>query len=513
MYSTNQLISSIPQSPAQAARPISYGDVSSLVGLKKLAKSCLFAQFGASFIYFFASLAFSDSHTIAVTCGVLAILISFTPVYYAFSKKQFMLLFSCISIINIAPIWFLYLEAVIPGYDAYVYSPPVYRMEAFFWISVFLIFVNLFYLICWKSISHFSIKSFSFLNTLKFSASFYAWLTILAFALPLIGYYFYLGSLENLWIWLTAGRSERGEELMANATGGIGAFSEPMRWVLQLTPMFGAIAFVSAKSKTNFLPILSLVLSILVIFIFFLSGSRGTMMFVAAPVLFFLFYYNWQRGLKFWVPAILSVFMLIGVMEFQVRFRGNLLDVMANPEKAAQENDLKSVTTFDPSKSHRDNNTYLLCLLIKGYPDKYDFNGFHSLLVTLTNPIPRALWPGKPVMTGAKDLDHQSQFVLDGPLFMGTTSLTYSVVGEAYISQGIWGLLVYGIIYSFFLLFFDGIIYYTLGKGPLAAGMLGVGVFLSFWGFRSFFALVSFLYPILFLIIAIRTWIVLKNNL
>lgn len=224
-------------------------------------------------------------------------------------------------------------------------------------------------------------------------------------------------------------------------------------------------------------------------------------MFVAAPVFFFLFYYNWHRGIAFWIPAILSIFLVIGVMEFQVRFRGNLLEVMADPDKAAKEHDLKSVTTFDPSVSHRDNNTYLLCLVVKGFPDKYEFRGFNSLFAILVNPIPRAIWPNKPVLGGARDISEQAQFILDGPLFMGTTSLTYSVVGEAYMAKGIVGLLVYGLIYGAFLIFFDGITFYTKNKDPLPAAMLGIGVFLAFWGFRSFFALMSFIYPIMFLIV------------
>ncbi|MBC8053462.1 MAG: O-antigen ligase family protein [Sphingobacteriaceae bacterium] len=493
---------SMPAGNRLVAKPQKTGDVIGLLELKKMAKSCLLAQFGASFIYFFSSLFFPDSHSLAVTCGVLAILVSLTPVFYAVSNKRFILLFSCLTAINLSPIWFLYLEAVIPGYDAYVYSQPVYRMEAFFWVAVFMIFVNGFYLLFWKRGTNFSVKSFSFLRTIKFKPAFFARLTILAFAIPLIGFYLYYGSAEKLWIYLTAGRSERGIELIMESVGGMGALLNPLTWVLQLTPMFGAIAFVSYKKRYQLLPIVSIVLSVLVIFVFFLSGSRGTMMFVAAPVLFFLFYYNWQRGLKFWIPAAISLFMLIGVMELQVRFRGNLLDVIVNPEKAAKENDLKSITTFDPSKSHRDNNTYLLCLLVKGYPDKYAYEGFNDFFATLVNPIPRAIWPNKPLMNGAKDLFYQPQWVLDGPLFMGTTSLSFSVVGEGYLANGLWGLLIYGSVYGLFLIFFDGIIYYTREKQPLPAGMLGVGVFLAFWGFRSFFALTTFLYPIMLFILA-----------
>lgn len=481
----------------------SYGDILSMLMLRRMSKACLYWQLGACFIYFFSSLLFPKSHTVAVSLGVLAIFVSLIPVFFVWSNKCFTVLLSCLSALNIAPIWFLYLEAVVPGYDAYLYSLPVYRIEAFYWISVFQIFVNLSYLLLWKNASSVSIKAFSFLKTFKLSAQFYFWLTILAFIIPLTGFYFYYGSAEKLWIYLTAGRSEQGVEMIMQSVGKLGAFMNPLNWLFQLTPLFGSIAFVAAKNKLGFYSILSVICSILVVFVYFLGGSRGIMLFVAAPAFFFLFYYNWQHGLKFWVPAILSLFLVVGAMELQVRFRGDILKVLMDPEKAVKEYDVKSLTTFDPSKSHRDNNTYLLCLLIKGYPDKYKFEGFHSLYATLVNPIPRALWPGKPVMVGSQDLFYQPQWVLDGPLFMGTTSLTFSVVGEAYQAKGMLGLLIYATIYGLFALFFDGITFYTKDKQPLAAGILGVGVFLSFWGYRSLFALVSFLYPVMLLIVAI----------
>lgn len=512
MYYANPSVSA-PVQTRQAANYSKSGDLNSLHELNKLAKACLSVQFGSSFIYFFASLLAPESHIMAVSCGVLAIIASLTPVIYALSKARFQILFSCLSVFNIAPIWFLYLEAVIPGYDAFVYSQPLYRMEVFFWVSVFLIFINVLYLVLWRKVTRLSINSFTFLREVRLKQKTYFWLTIASFFIPFMVFTYLYGSFDALWKVLTAGRADgaSGSVLMQESIGGASSMMLPLKWWWELTPLFGAIAFISAKPKYSLYALLPLALGLMIVFIYFLAGSRGAMMFVAAPMLFFLFYYNWHKGIKFWIPAVSLLFIIIAIMEVQVRFRGNLLDVIADPEKAAKANDLQSATTFDPSKSHRDNNTYLLCLLIKGYPDKYEYHGFYGLLVTLVNPIPRAIWPGKPVQTGAKDLSHQSAFVLDGPLFMGTTSLTYSVVGEAYLAQGIWGLLVYALIYALFLLFFDGIIYYAHDRSPLSAGMLGVGVFLSFWGFRSLFALVSLLYPLLFFIVAMKVILMLKK--
>jgi hypothetical protein len=153
---------------------------------------------------------------------------------------------------------------------------------------------------------------------------------------------------------------------------------------------------------------------------------------------------------------------------------------------------------------------YLFCLMVQGYPDRYAYEGFNNFFAILVNPIPRVIWPNKPILNGANDLSHQSLFILDGPLFMGTTSLTYSVVGEAYQADGMWAIFVYAIVYAFYLILFDGIIYYANQRQVLSVGVLGISVFLSFWGYRSFFALISFIYPLILLLSLLYSFKLIK---
>ena len=58
----------------------------------------------------------------------------------------------------------------------------------------------------------------------------------------------------------------------------------------------------------------------------------------------------------------------------------------------------------------------------------------------------------------------------------------------------------------------DGIIYYTHDKQAFSVGILGVGAFLAFWGFRSLFALVTFLYPIILFILLFKVIKLFKHN-
>jgi O-Antigen ligase len=473
--------------------------------LKNLAATCAYLNL-AAIVLFLAIYSFTEvSGVMAILCGILAIVISLFPVFYAFQKKKIALLFSGLSILNIAPIWFLYLEAILPGYDAYEYIQPNYRVLAFFWTAIFQFMVNFVYVLFWNRGHASSIRSFSFLKHIRLKPTFYIRAAFLSFIVPLIFFYYFYGSASVLWTAMTAGRLEGSSGLLIrDSIGGASSFMQPFTWLWQLTPIFGCIAFVSSPKRYKLQATIALLLGLIVIFIFFLSGSRGTMIFVAAPALFFFFYYNWHRGFKFWLLASILLIILIGIMEMQVRFRGNLLDVIANPEKAAKLQGLKAATTFDPTQSQRDNNMYLFCLMVKSYPAKYSYEGFNDFFAVLANPIPRSLWPGKPVLSGAKDLSSQSSFILSGPLTMGTTSLSFSIVGDAYKAAGLPGLLIYALVYGLFILYFDGIIYYARKKNPLSVGILGMALFLAFWGYRAFFALVSFLYPVLLLLLLLR---------
>jgi hypothetical protein len=43
-------------------------------------------------------------------------------------------------------------------------------------------------------------------------------------------------------------------------------------------------------------------------------------------------------------------------------------------------------------------------------------------------------------------------------------------------------------------------VYYAGQRQVLSVGVLGIGVFLSFWGYRAFFALIGFTYPLILLL-------------
>jgi hypothetical protein len=243
--------------------------------LKNLAAKSAYLNIAAAVLFLAISQLSDVSIEIATICGIVAILIALLPVMYAIQKKKLPLLFSGISILNIAPIWFLYLESILPGYDAYTYIQPGYKVLAFFWIAVFQFLVNFVYVSFWNRGHAFSVRSFSFLKFIRLKPIFYIRMTFLVFIIPLVVFYFFYGSASVLWTAMTAGRLEGSSGLLIrDSVGGSSSFMLPFTWIWQLTPIFGCIAFISSPKRYKFAATISLLLGLIVIFVFFLSGSR-----------------------------------------------------------------------------------------------------------------------------------------------------------------------------------------------------------------------------------------------
>src|SRR5437868_11266006 len=218
--------------------------------LKNIAMKCSYLNLTAVVLFLGISLFVEVTPDLAIVCGIIAILVSLCPIFYFLQRKKIALLFSGISVLNIAPVWFLYLESVLPGYDAFSYTQPGDRVLAFLWIAVFQLVVNFVYVLLWNKGHTFSIRSFSFLRFTRFKPIFYIRMTILIFTIPLIVFFLYYGSASLLWTAMTAGRSEGSSGLLIrDSVGTSGSLMLPFTWIWQLTPVFACIAYVTAAKR------------------------------------------------------------------------------------------------------------------------------------------------------------------------------------------------------------------------------------------------------------------------
>jgi hypothetical protein len=210
-------------------------------------------------------------------------------------------------------------------------------------------------------------------------------------------------------------------------------------------------------------------------------------------------YYGRRLGALFGILSVALFFLIIGVMEFQVRNRGGMLEVLAGSGAGYGTVGDGDSTTFNPLESHRDNNLYFLALIVRGIPHDYPHEGLNDYFAYIVNPIPRAVWPGKPVLSGARNLREINPVYQSGPLSVGTTSLSSSIVGEAFLWSGYLGFfLLYGI-YMPFCSWFDSWFVHEPKNNVIQIGIQGFAAFLALWGYRSLNAFVTFSYVFLLL--------------
>jgi hypothetical protein len=136
---------------------------------------------------------------------------------------------------------------------------------------------------------------------------------------------------------------------------------------------------------------------------------------------------------------------------------------------------------------HVDDNFLRLAELIRFFPDVAQYVLYQPLLHALTLPVPRVLWSGKPTGPG-----------FDLPALLGgykNTSLSVSIIGELYVSFGIWAVLGGGWILGRVAGMWNKILQLPNGTGrPL---LYGLGLMTLFTGLRSAQALVQMSYTVL----------------
>jgi hypothetical protein len=172
-----------------------------------------------------------------------------------------------------------------------------------------------------------------------------------------------------------------------------------------------------------------------------------------------------KRTLKTWSPIfIASVLLLFWMMQAQVQFRS----------AGFYDFDAARVES-NPLEMHRDNNFYWFATAVDTMPNMFEFTNEWMFLQVFTHPIPRFIWPDKPYSTGFPFVQWEDT----------GASLSISVVGELYIGQGVFGILVGGLIYGWIARHWDELRRF-LGQGNASGLIYSLGLTLLLIGVRSF---------------------------
>lgn len=82
-------------------------------------------------------------------------------------------------------------------------------------------------------------------------------------------------------------------------------------------------------------------------------------------------------------------------------------------------------------------------MVLQVYPHELDFQYGSEHLEILMRPIPRSLWPGKPVG------GYVNKLGLNDGSYQGTVGISQSIYGTFYGEGGTWGIIIFSILYGF----------------------------------------------------------------
>lgn len=403
-------------------------------------------------------------------------------------------LLSCHTVVLLSPIWFLYLEAIIPNGDVWL-LPPAGAIQALSYVAFFLFGFNMSYIFKMpKSLARMHDKFF----LSEFPPSFLAFFAIVFTLLLLFviwGYYQFDHN-QAIQAYLGGRSTGSGGLIKRGGVGGWEVFLQPFSFMAPVVPTFAALSWVkfgNLPKPSLYLRLLATSCAVFLIFLLFLGGSRGNMaVYLVGPVAIWLLFGRRLPKLIFIISTFFSFLLLIGVWQYQMQTRSNLLTGIGSVE------DIAARTSFNPVESHRDNNLYLFTLNVMHMPDPYPFQGYSEFGLMLVNPIPRALWPNKPKGIQQSEYTFRTPTgpTTMGPLRFGTASLSSSIVSDGFKMDHLVGISLYALIIGFLSSVWD-----SLGQKRLISSQLyfiinSAWIFWILWGFRSSFALVTGMYSV-----------------
>lgn len=411
-------------------------------------------------------------------------------------------LLSCYTVVMLAPIWFLYLEAVFQGGDAWL-LPADKVIQTLSYAAFFLTVFNLAY-VAKPSAKILRLHDKYFLRVLRPSLLPAVGVTVflVTVAVILIRYNFSLEWISRVYL---AGRASGEGIIRRGGLGGLEVFLQPLDFMCSAIPTIAALSWVRFQQER--LAPLNLRIGVtfcaaVLVFMTFLGGSRGAMaVYIAGPAaVWILFGRRWVGKVPHFLVTVLLFLALIGLWEYQKRNRSNLLGGVTSVSEIVER------TSFDPSETHRDNNLYIFTLYNMYMPEPFPFEGFHELYVLAVNPIPRAIWPGKPKSQHMQMMERLGKGagiahaapgpVLRGPLHITTFSLTQSIVGDGFKMYHYFGIAAWGIIFGLLASFWDSIGQRRYLATKLYFILQAAWLFWLLWGFRAGFALVTGMYTV-----------------
>jgi len=280
----------------------------------------------------------------------------------------------------------------------------------------------------------------------------------------------------------------RNSGYVAFSSGGLGNENPLMILFIQILPATTVILGIVVINLRGYKRLITSLIMLTMMLLFITLGGRGGVVFVSLSIIFYYLYQNESN--YFPIKKILSLFfVIILVLSYQINSR------------EFNQNDSRSA--LDGSSLNRE-----LAFISEHYDEKIRFtdsdNLFESviypipetLILLITNPIPRIFWKNKPFDESFGDYN---MLRLGTNGYSTGSNITPTIPGRYYLKYGLIGVLEIGLLIGFLWSYISNKIFLSLNKKGLLL-LIPITLSVTFFVSARDYAPGKF-YPVLFIYI------------
>jgi hypothetical protein len=266
--------------------------------------------------------------------------------------------------------------------------------------------------------------------------------------------------------------------------GGWDAFLDHLQYFGYLLPVLTVVIGRRAGVR-NVRSLICIALSVIVSLFLAQSGSRRVIGVVAGMALILWVLDQQRLRVKHLLLTVVAIFALLLTLQVMLEYRNVGLGVLVGKGEVPSGR-FEKRQILEEQHLRVDDNFYRLCQIIQLIPDSHPFVYHKYLVYVIVRPVPRVFWPEKPVDPG-----------FDLPTVLGVQglSLSYSVIGELYMSLGFMGIALGGWFYGRVASTASGLLARCNTQGALV--IYSIVVMALFSGMRSSLELILVSYVVL----------------
>ena len=266
--------------------------------------------------------------------------------------------------------------------------------------------------------------------------------------------------------------------------GGWDAFLDHLQYFGYLLPVL-TVVIGRRVGVRNLRTVICTAMSVVVTLFLAQSGSRRVIGVVVGMALVLWVLDQRRLRIKHLIASVCAIVALLITLQVMLEYRNIGFSALIGKGEVVSGR-FEKRQLLEEQHLRVDDNFYRLCQIIQLIPDSYPFVYHKYLIYVIVRPVPRVFWPDKPIDAG---------FDLPTALGVEGLSLSYSVIGELYMSLGFIGIALGGWFYGRISSMASALLARCTTQGALV--IYSIVVMALFSGMRSILDLILVSYVVL----------------